>query len=83
MADFIDFMVAASVKDGNELYNTLLGELKKNQTPKDLLNWFHNQNRKSDGEPFNGISLQDCEKLYNNKDGFIEYGNLMSVKNGY
>jgi len=83
MADFVDFITAASVEDGNELANDLVAFLKNAKSADELKKWFDSQKRTSDGESFSGISLGDCEKILARKDGLIKYGDLVSVKNGY
>ncbi len=83
MPSFIDFVTAASIHDGNYLANTLRLKLKENPAPEELLKWFHSQKRVADGAMFDGISLEDCNKLLLHKEGLLEYMDMVSIQQGY
>lgn len=75
MKIFLDFIVDASLQDGNNLGNEFVNLLQKNPSAEALKEWFYKN--KYD------VKIDDCSKLIMAKDGLTHIGKIAQVKDGY
>ena len=83
MADFIDLLTSSDYNLKGNLASQLTEKLKKTNSAKELLDWFHSIKDPIKGKPFNRISLDDCERIIKNKENLLKYGDLLTAKNVY
>ncbi len=83
LIDFITSMQFESETNPDHPGNKLVKQLEKTKSAAELMEWFHQQKRPSDGIPYIGITEEDCQKLLDNKENMLKYGKLLTTMDAY